>query len=78
MTAGKIYRHRNTLDTDIYILSEADGSFEVMYLHRHSKRLQVESSEWVEIENFDHWAEVKASEYPETLIKYLHNLREVF
>lgn len=78
MIEGTIYRHKYSVDIDIYVLSVSDDLYEVMYLNRPSKRLQVETSDWVKIDCFELWDEVSADEYPESLVKYLHGLRSVF
>lgn len=80
MIAGNIYRHRSSLDLDLYIVSVSEDNYEVMYLNRHGKRLQIENSEWVRIQKEDltRWVEIAHHEYPENLIAYLHELRALF
>lgn len=81
MNSGNIYRHDKCLDMDLFILNSSDdGSYEVMYLNRHSKMLILQTSEWVRVplDEMTRWVSVSPGEYPKDLIDYLNKLRAVF
>lgn len=62
---GKIYRHRNFLDVDIYILNSIPSTdeveLEVYYVLQHNRMLLTNKIDKIKvlIKDFDNWKEIR-------------------